>query len=39
MLKDSVASEHGTGRVYMHEQTSLEESVLQELEMVTSKVL
>ncbi|KAL1802685.1 hypothetical protein ACET3Z_031332 [Daucus carota] len=38
VLKDSVASEHGTGRVYMHEQTSLEESVLQELEMVTSKL-
>ncbi|KAK1400972.1 hypothetical protein POM88_000577 [Heracleum sosnowskyi] len=38
VLKDSVASEHGTGREYMHEQTSVEESVLQELEMVTSKL-
>ncbi|KAL8154875.1 hypothetical protein AgCh_000284 [Apium graveolens] len=38
VLKDSVASEHGTGREYMHDQTSIEESVLQELEMVTSKL-
>lgn len=38
VLKDSVASEHGNRREYMHDQTSLEESVLQELEMVTSKL-
>lgn len=39
VLMDSVASEHGSERKNMHDQTSVEESVLQELEMVTSKVL